>query len=221
MKLIFTPNPDYIHKVLVTAHESGVLDRLHMERQVPFDEDTEIWKYNPLGKVPSFIMDDGKPLFGGLLICEYLDSFNKTAPLFPKDDSQWEVRRQMITSDGVFDATTLIRVESWRDKEVWNTGYMLRERNKIMLALRLLNEDAKGWLKQPDVFHIAHVTTAGGLSYLSLRNPIVDCKLEPGDGEWDWKKDFPVLAEWYDGILDRPSLKFRLSKEEIGQYPKA
>ena len=37
MKLVFTPNPDYIHKVLVTAHEAGVLDKLHMERQVPFD----------------------------------------------------------------------------------------------------------------------------------------------------------------------------------------
>ncbi|MCH8930375.1 MAG: hypothetical protein IIA98_05595 [Proteobacteria bacterium] len=37
MKLIFTPNPGYVHKVLVTAHEAGVLDRLELERQVPFD----------------------------------------------------------------------------------------------------------------------------------------------------------------------------------------
>ncbi len=221
MKLVFTPNPEYIHKVLVTAQEAGALDKLHMERQVPFDEDTEIWKYNPLGKVPSFVMDNGKPLFGGLLICEYLDSFNKTAPLFPKDDTQWDVRRQMITSDGVFDATTLIRVESWRDKAVWNVDYMVRERRKIMLALKLLNEDAKEWLKNPKRFHIAHVTTAGSLSYLSLRNPITDCKLEPGDGEWDWKKEFPVLGGWYDGILSRPSLAFRLSKEDIAAYPKA
>ncbi len=220
MKLVFTPNPEYVHKVLVTAHEAGVLDKLHMERQVPFDEDTEIWRYNPLGKVPSFVMDDGTPLFGGLVICEYLDSFNETAPLFPRDDTQWDVRRQMVTSDGVFDATTLIRVESWRDKAVWNTDYMLRERRKVMLALKLLNEDAKEWLKDPARFHIAHVTTVGSLSYLSLRNPITDCKLEPGDGDWDWVKEFPVVAEWYNGILERPSIKLRLAKEDIVDYPK-
>jgi len=115
----------------------------------------------------------------------------------------------MVTSDGVFDATTLIRVESWRDKSVWNTDYMLRERRKIMLALKLLR------------FHIAHVTSAGSLSYLSLRNPITDCKLEPGDGDWDWQKEFPVLAEWYNGILERPSIKLRLTKEDIVNYPKA
>ena len=47
MKLIFTPNPGYVHKVLVTAHEAGVLDRIEIERQVPFEEETEIWRYKP------------------------------------------------------------------------------------------------------------------------------------------------------------------------------
>ncbi len=32
MKLLFTPNPNYIHKVLVVAHEGGVLGRLRFER---------------------------------------------------------------------------------------------------------------------------------------------------------------------------------------------
>ena len=162
MKLIFTPNPNYIHKALVTAHEAGVLDRLELERQVPFDEDTEIWRYNPLGKVPAFLRDDGQPLFGGLVICEYLDSFNTTAPLFPKDDTRWTALRQMITGDGVFDATTLIRVESWRPKEIWHIDYMQRERRKIFGALDMLEQDAKSF--SADVFHIGHVCIAGGLS---------------------------------------------------------
>lgn len=206
MKLVFTPNPQYIHKAVVTAFEAGVLDRLELERQVPFDEDTGIWRYNPLGKVPAFVMDDGEPLYGGLVICEYLDSFNKTAPLFPKDDSRWQALRQMVTGDGIFDATTLIRVESWRPKEEWHLDYMLRERQKIMAALDRLNLDAKGWLANPEVFHIGHVTTAGGLSYLGLRNPITDCGLEPGDKDWEWRDGRPALAEWFKGIVSRPSL---------------
>ena len=126
----------------------------------------------------------------------------------------------MITGDGMFDATTLIRVESWRPKETWHTDYMLREKRKIMGAMRLLDQDAAEWLKKPNVFHIGHVCTAGGLSYLNLRNPIRDAKIEPGDADWDWRTFVPTLAKWYDSVQDRPSLKFRISKEDIGQYPK-
>lgn len=208
MKLIFTPNPNYIHKALVTAHEAGVLDRLELERQVPFDEDTEIWRYNPLGKVPAFLRDDGTPLFGGLVICEYLDSFNTTAPLFPKDGTRWTALRQMITGDGIFDATTLIRIESWRDKATWHLDAMLRERRKIFGALDLLEEDAKAFTA--DVFHIGHVCIAGGLSYLNLRNPIRDADLEPGDADWEWRADRPALSAWFDEIVKRPSLAHKV-----------
>ena len=208
MKLIFTPNPNYIHKALVTAHEAGVLDRLELERQVPFNEGTEIWRYNPLGKVPAFLRDDGTPLFGGLVICEYLDSFNTTAPLFPKDETRWTALRQMITGDGVFDATTLIRVESWRDKETWHIDYMLRERRKVFGALDMLEGDAKSF--SPDVFHIGHVCIAGGLSYLNLRNPIRDADLEPGDADWDWRAGRPALSAWFDEIVKRPSLAHKV-----------
>ncbi len=215
MKLIFTPNHEYIHKVLVVAHEANVLNKIKMELQIPFDDNTEIWKFNPLGKVPAFITQEGEPLFGGLVICEYLDQFNRTKPLFTKDKSQWSNKRQMIAGDGIFDATTLIRVESWRSKNIWNIPYMMRERKKIFLALKMLEEDALKWLENPDDFHIGHVTAAGALSYLYLRNPIQDCKLEEGDDEFDWANDHPNLKEWYSNILKRPSIKFRLTKEDV------
>ena len=217
MKLIFTPNPEYIHKVLVVAHEAGIIDKISMEIQVPFDEDTQIWKYNPLGKVPSFVTENNEPLFGGLIICEYLDSFNKNSPLFPKDATKWTTLRQMLTGDGIFDATTLVRVESWRERSEWNRNYMLRERKKIVSSLKMLEEDAKNWNKKPSDFHIGHVTTAGALSYLYLRNPIQDCRLVEGDENFDWANNHPNLKSWYDHILNRPSIKFRLSKEDVSQ----
>ncbi len=215
MKLIFTPNHEYIHKVIVVAYEAEILENIELEIQVPFDDDTDIWKYNPLGKVPAFITKEGRPLFGGLVICEYLDSFNNVNPLFPKNDTIWEVKRQMTTGDGIFDATTLIRIESWREKNDWNQDYMLRERSKIMRALKMLEIDALEWLKNKDIFHIGHVTTAGALSYLYLRNPIQDCELVKGDESFDWANDHPNLKEWYDSIIERPSIKYRLSKEDV------
>lgn len=210
MRLLFTPNPEYIHKVLVVAHEAGVLERLEFERQVPFDEDTTVGDYNPLGKVPTLIMDDGEPLYGGLVICEYLDSLSITGKrVFPQDDSRWLALRQMVTGDGMFDATTNLRVESWRDQAVWNRYYMDRERTKILRCLDQMERDAAGF--SGDVFHIGHICFAGGLSYLELRNPIRDTALEPGDAEFEWRNGRPKLAAWYDAIQSRPSIAYRVS----------
>ena len=33
MKLIFTPNHEYIHKVLVVAHEANILEKINLKIQ--------------------------------------------------------------------------------------------------------------------------------------------------------------------------------------------
>ncbi|NQV80297.1 MAG: glutathione S-transferase, partial [Alphaproteobacteria bacterium] len=44
MKLRFTPNPNYIHKVLVAAAEAGITDRLEYVLTGPFDSDSDLWR---------------------------------------------------------------------------------------------------------------------------------------------------------------------------------
>mgnify|MGYP001817772843 CR=1 FL=1 len=208
MRLLYTPNPEYIHKVLVVAHEAGVLDQIETERQVPFAEDTSIQDHNPLGKVPSMILDNGEPLYGGLVICEYLDALSTTGRrIFPQDDSRWRALRQMVLGDGMFDATTNMRVESWRGPEGWHVDYLARERAKIMRCLEQMNKDAATFA--PDDFHIGHVCFAGGLSYLDLRNPVKEVALEAGDADFTWQDRWPTLAAWYESVLSRPSIAYR------------
>ena len=181
--------------------------RLYVPREaLPRTGDEEYYHADLIGL--ACVRDDGTPLFGGLVICEYLDSFNATAPLFPKDETRWMALRQMVTGDGIFDATTLIRIESWRDKDTWHLDYMRRERRKIFGALDMLEEDAKAF--SADVFHIGHVCIAGGLSYLNLRNPIRDAVIEPGDDDWDWRAGRPTLSAWFDEILKRPSVAHKV-----------
>ena len=210
MRLLFTPNPDYIHKVLVVAHEAGVLDQLEFERQVPFAPDTTVHETNPLGKVPTLIMDNGEPLYGGLLICEYLDS---KAPagrsLFPPPPLRWRALRQMVLGDGMFDATTNMRVESWRGPESWHEDYLARERAKIVRCLDQMERDASAF--EADQFHIGHVCFAGGLSYLELRNPVREVALEPGDGDFEWRTGRPHLSAWFEAVQTRPSIAYRVA----------
>jgi glutathione S-transferase len=210
MKLLFTPNPDYIHKVLVVAYEAGILDQLEFETTRPFDENSTIWRCNPFGKVPCLIMDDGEPLFGGLLICEYLDSLSVTGrSLYPRGTARWAALRQATLGDGMFDATTLLRVEGWRDPGQWNRAYMLRERKKILSALDRMEREAGDFGTLP--LDIGQICMAGGISYLELRNPIREHALEPGDADFRWRQDRPRLAAWYDRIIEIPAMRYKVA----------
>ncbi len=209
MRLVFTPNPNYIHKVLVVAHEAGIDARLEFERQVPFDDDTAIWRSNPLGKVPTLVLDDGSSLYGGQLICEYLDSLRTAGTsLFPTGASGWLARRQFCTGDGLFDATTNLRVEGWRPAAQRSEEAMRREPRKILGALAQMELDAQAFAAGP--LHIGQVGFAGGLSYLEHRNPVREHRLEPGDAQFEWRAGRPALAAWYQSIQCRPSIRFRL-----------
>ncbi|MCB2107277.1 MAG: glutathione S-transferase N-terminal domain-containing protein [Rhodobacteraceae bacterium] len=208
MKLVFTPNPKYIHKALVVAHEGGILDRVEFERSVPFDEDTSIWRFNPLGKVPCLITDDGAPLFGGLVICEYLDSLSTTGKsVFPTGHARWPALRQAMLGEGMFDATTNMRVEGWRPESERHADYMLRERRKVINALDMMEREAAQFADAP--FHIGHICMAGGISYLELRNPIQEHDMVSGDATFDWRAGRAGLAAWYDKAVSRPSLAYR------------
>jgi glutathione S-transferase len=194
---------------LVVAHEAGVLDRITFVRSVPFDDDTAIWQYNPLGKVPCLILDNGEPLFGGLVICEYLDSLAKNGKsVFPaKRAGRWRALRQAMLGEGMFDATTNMRVEGWRKASDRHADYMLRERRKVINALDMMEKEATQFATAR--FHIGHICMAGGLSYLDLRNPIQEHDMVKGDKTYDWRKGRQTLSRWYDKILKRPSLQYR------------
>ena len=208
MKLVFTPNPEYIHKVLVVAHESQILDKIDYERTRPFDAET-IWEFNPMGKVPSLVLDNGELLFGGLVICQYFDSLASDGKtVFPKDKNRWSALRQMSLGDGMFDATTLLRVEGWRDKAEWNMDYMLRERRKIIGCLDQMEKECPEF--SDNDFNIGHICMIGGLSYLDLRNPIEEHAIVSGDENFSWRDGRPHLTDWFQEIINRPSVAWKL-----------
>ena len=59
MTLRFIPNPNYIHKALVGVAEAGITDLLDCHLTKSFDADTDLWRDNPLNKVPTLALDDG------------------------------------------------------------------------------------------------------------------------------------------------------------------
>jgi glutathione S-transferase len=159
--------------------------------------------------VPTLVLQDGSSLYGGALICEYLDSLGAEGPsLFPRGPAGWVARRQFFTGDGLFDATTNLRVESWRPPGQRNGALLERERRKVVGALDQMERDAGGFAGQ--ALHIGHVGFAGGLSYLDHRNPLRELALLGSDAQFDWRTGRPALSAWYEQVSLHDALRFRL-----------
>ena len=72
MKLFSRPASPFVRKVRVMARDIGLVDKIdEIILASPEELKTEMPKYNPLGKIPALILDDGTVLYESKVICEY------------------------------------------------------------------------------------------------------------------------------------------------------
>ena len=195
MKLLYQTHSPYARKVLVAAHETGQaaeLEVVHHETS-PLLANDEVFGFNPLGKVPVLICDDGLVLFDSGVICEYLDGRHARPRLIPDDPRRrWRALRAQAVAQGIADAGIAVRWESERRPAPLRWPQMrdglLR---KIAAACDFLEHDLDDG-GPPDIGDIA-VATA--LSWIEFRDVHA------------FREGRPRLAAWYEGFVERPSMR--------------
>jgi hypothetical protein len=90
MKLRYSPTSPFVRKVMVAAIETGLIERIEKipTAVTPIKPNDDVARDNPLVKVPALTTDDGLILYDSPVICEYLDSLNGGAKLFPPSGTQ-------------------------------------------------------------------------------------------------------------------------------------
>ncbi len=197
MKLFYTPIFDLIHKVQVVAIEAGLYDKIERIPTNPFKRDPAHVAANPLSKVPTLVLDDGTPLYGGPVIYEYLDSLHNGPKLFPPSGmARWNALRLMGLGDGLWDVEVSRAGEQDRPKELYSEEVNQKHWATVVRALDQLEKEAPTWKG----FDVGQISVACGLMYLDRRMAL-------GKVPVDWRTNRPNLTKWYDEIRKRPSMQ--------------
>ena len=197
MKLIGSGTSPFVRKVRVVLAEKRIECRY--ERENEWAADITIGRWNPLGKVPALLTDDGAAIFDSRVIVEYLDALTPVHRLIPPGDrARVEVRCREALADGLLEAAVLARLENARpDLAQRSPHWIARQRGKIDAALQAM---ADGLAEQPfcceGKYSLADVAVGCSLGYLDLRYPDID-----------WRGTHPRLARLAGTLFARPSFR--------------
>lgn len=198
MKLRYAPTSPYVRKVMITAIETGLADRIEKvpSSVMPTKPNDEVARENPLVKIPALTTDDGMVLYDSPVICEYLDSLHDGPKLFPASgEKRWVALRQQALGDGILEAAILARYESIRPKEVQWADWIEAQLRKVRGALAALESEAEnGGLRGP--LTIGVITIGCALGYLDFRF-----------ASEQWRQRSPGLARWYADFAERASMR--------------
>src|SRR3546814_9590922 len=156
MKLRFSPTSPYVRKVLTTAHEDGIADRIEKVPTDVWGPKSDLGRDNPLGKVPALILDDGTVLFDSPVICEYLDTEHGGGRLLPKSGPErWKTLRLQALGDGILDAAVATMLEGKREAQQRSAHWLGRYRAAIVRALDDIEARADDQIGPPTLGQIA------------------------------------------------------------------
>ncbi|MEM7069865.1 MAG: glutathione S-transferase N-terminal domain-containing protein [Pseudomonadota bacterium] len=196
MKLWYAPLSPFVRKVLILAHETGMIDNLELvdAPSTALDPNAGLQSVNPLGKIPTLVLEDGHSIFDSRVICEYLDGLHDGNKMIP--ESGMERINALVTQsigDGIMDATVGIRYEqALRPEEKQWDKWLDGQFVKISKSLDVL-ETWRGARIQ-DV-HIGSISIASALGYLDLRQP-----------QFEWREGRPVLTQMLATFSERSSM---------------
>lgn len=194
MQLHWSPRSPYVRKVMITAHELGLVQQLTLVRSVAamLKPNPTLMEVNPLSKIPTLELDDGSTLWDSVVICEYLNA-REGGTLFPADgDARWQALRWHALGDGMLDTLILWRNE--REREVPLPALIAAFELKINASLALLDTETPALSQAP--FGIGHIALVSALGYIDFRF-----------SSHQWQARAPQLAAWFATVQQRDSVR--------------
>src|ERR1700741_3137737 len=140
MKLLASLASPYTRKVRVVLAEKKIECDLELVDVAPVEN--AVNASNPLGKIPTLVLDDGMPLYDSRVIVEFLDARSPINRLIPDETrDRVAVRRWEALADGVLDAGLLVRYEGLRDKKERSKAWVDKQVARMHRGVEQLAKD--------------------------------------------------------------------------------
>lgn len=194
LKLIATLTSPYVRKVRIALADKKIEFSLVVDS--PWAPGNAVAEYNPLGKIPVLVLDDGTHLYDSRVIVEYLDTVSPVSRLIPEPSRQRiAVKRWEALADGICDAAAAIFLENKRPARQQSKDWVDRQRDKIARGIVEMARDLEDrpWCNG-ESYSLADIATGCALGYLNLRFP-----------EIDWRDAHPNLAKLAEKLGARAS----------------
>jgi glutathione S-transferase len=194
LKLIASKTSPYARKVRIALAEKKI--DYQMVESSAWDAGNPVHAWNPLGKLPVLVLDDGTHLYDSRVIVEYIDLVSPVSRLIPEPARQRiAVKKWEALADGVCDAASAIVVERRRTANLQSDDWIARQRRKIDEGVAELSRELgeRAWC-YGEACSLADIATGCALGYLDLRAT-----------DFDWRDLYPNLARLCDKLGKRPS----------------
>ena len=183
MILRSAPASPFGRKVKIAATLLGLSAGLSVIDTDTASETDSIRRENPLGKIPTLLLEDGTALYDSRVIVEYLEHLAGGGRLIPLEPaSRFRALTLQALADGIMDAALLQVYEGrWRAEDQREPKWVAHQAAKVTRGLIALDASP------PDaLLDIGAVALACALGYLDLRFA----------GEW--RANVPHLVAWLD-----------------------
>ncbi|MFP5441314.1 MAG: glutathione S-transferase N-terminal domain-containing protein [Gammaproteobacteria bacterium] len=193
MKLVSSLTTPFGRKIRILLEEKHLPYTL--VEDIPWNADSKTPDFNPLGKVPVLVLDNGDTVFDSRVIAEYLDLRGTPHHIPVEPGARIRVKRWEALADGICDAAANIFIERKRAPAQQSEDWIKRQRGKIDAALREAERLLHGDWCEGEHFTLADAALVAALGYLKLRFAS-EIPLTP----------YPKLAAWFSRVEKRPSV---------------
>ncbi|WP_176920054.1 glutathione S-transferase [Superficieibacter sp. BNK-5] len=193
MKLIGSYTSPFVRKISVILLEKGIT--FEFINELPYNQTNGVAQYNPLGKVPALVTDDGEYWYDSPIIARYIELLDIAPALIPKEPkAALRICQLEALADGIMDAALVSVREQTRPVAQQSPEELLRQREKISRALDALEAYLVDGTLKSDEVNLATIAIACAIDYLNFR------RVSPG-----WCVDRPQLVKLVETLFQRES----------------
>jgi glutathione S-transferase len=187
MVLRSAPPSPYGRKVKIAAALLGLSDEIKVVTTDTVDPSDPLRRDNPLGKIPTLVLEDGTVIYDSRVILEYLNMRAGGGKIIPKEGME-RIRVETLhaLADGIMDASLLQIYEArWRDKTMQDAKWLEHQAGKVKRGLEYLEAHLPN---MEAGINVGHIALACALGYHDLRF------------RGEWRQTYPGLLGWLEAF---------------------